>query len=322
MTIQPIILCGGSGTRLWPISTEITPKQFIEIGSHGTLLDITVNRLKHLNTDQNVRPPILVMNKSHICHVPDSLSHLSIIDEPYANDTAVAIARVVTQITDNVTLLILPADHYIKEVNNFLDDISQGLSKVDDNIVLYGLAPQGPETKYGYILPTQPVTFKEKPTREMAEMLISAGALWNSGIVSAKHSTLKSIFDDHPELTSWVYNPRAGKAPSFDVAILQNYSNLTIQQCHGWSWTDVGTWDNFLDIPEIIDEMTETNHIIKQQCQNVNVLRRGSNIDNVVMIGCQNLRVIIKDGDILILSTDHDYSNDLKIVATKLNSKN
>jgi mannose-1-phosphate guanylyltransferase len=163
MEVQPVILCGGFGTRLWPLSTPATPKQFISMGNEsGTFLKQTLDRV---NLISSTLKPILVTHEDHLSLLEGE--DCTIVCEKYSNDTAVAIARacLACKDIDNTILLILPADHYIANVDNFVNDINTGLKHVtESNIVLFGIKPTSPETKYGYIRSTkEKVIFKEKP---------------------------------------------------------------------------------------------------------------------------------------------------------------
>lgn len=320
--IVPVILCGGSGTRLWPLSNNDLPKQYISINSNGnTLLEDTISRLSSFDIQ-----PFLVLNRNH--PIPPSLSsYINIIYEDYPNDTAIAVTRAALHIQrvykdahENITLLVVPSDHYIGNTSQFITDINIGLSKISDtNIVLFGIQPSGPETKYGYIIPsTDRIEFKEKPCVYDASQFIQKGALWNSGIFACNLDTLiMAISRSSYNLYDWVFNPRIGKAPSFDVAILQEHPNIYAHHCENWLWSDVGTWDSFMSIPEI---QTEQQRDISSRktilhSSNSSVLNRS--IGNVVVIGCDDLIVVQNGTDLLIMSTKS--SNDtLKTIASSL----
>jgi mannose-1-phosphate guanylyltransferase len=275
------------------------------------------------------------MNKNH--RLPQELSEYqnNVIYEEYANDTAVAIGRVSLEIkkrceNDNVIILALPADHYIYNVDSFIEDIVEGIRKVNsDNIVLYGIDPHSPETKYGYIIPGDKITFREKPTLKIALELINQNALWNSGIFAADNNLiLKCIADSSHNIMDWIENPRDGKAPSFDIVVLQEYSNIHAHHCHGWRWSDIGTWDAFLDVPEIQDEIQESTNVKIAECTNTTVLKRPKDSPgNIVVIGCNDLFIASNGPDILImpkkssipddLSTT-DYNSILKLIASDI----
>jgi mannose-1-phosphate guanylyltransferase len=331
--IQPIILCGGQGQRLWPISTSLIPKQFISLGEKGTLLEETLRRISLVMKKCEERgymtySPILVMNKNHKLPSELSMHEPYVLYENYGNDTAVAVARSVLEIKrrysdKNIIMLVIPADHYIYNVESFIQDIADGITHVNDNnIVLYGIDPNAPETKYGYIIPSQSpgnkITFREKPSIEMALELIKQNALWNSGIFAANIDLiLQCLISSRYNIMDWIDNPRDGKAPSFDVAVLQEYDNIYAHHCNGWRWSDIGTWDAFTNTPEIKKEMLQSNDIIMSDCNNTNVLKRSPG--NIVIIGCDNLLVVTSSSDLLIMSNKGDYNNRLKEIANSFN---
>lgn len=316
---QPIILLGGASTRLYPLCST-TPKPFLRIGANGTLLEQTLERI---STVSNCLKPLLIMNRSH--KLPNELAswESQVIYEDYANDTGVAVAKVAVDLkqrylNQKVFMIVLPADHYICNVEAFVYDINSGLLQItDDNIVLYGIDPNGPETKYGYIVNNNSqITFREKPNREVALQLIEQGALWNSGIFAGSTDLIyKLVQESSYNIMDWVNNPREGKAPSFDVAILQEYTNLYVHHCINWKWSDVGTWDEFIDVPIIKEEMSQLLNVKMSECNNVSVLNRGSG--NIVLIGCNNLLVVANGSDILIMSNNNDYSVQLKTLVSK-----
>lgn len=333
--IQPIICCGGQGSRLYPLSTGEIPKQFISLGDRGTLLEETLRRVdivmkKCAAMNYIVHEPLLIMNCHHKLPIELSKYQDNVLYEEFANDTAVAIARACLEIKkkfqdESVIMLVLPADHYIYNDGAFIQDITSGITHVNDNnIVLYGIVPTAPETKYGYIIPQSctydKVTFREKPNMTTALELIDQHALWNSGIFSANTDSILNYLQSSPyDIMDYIINPRDGKAPSFDIAVLQEHNNIYTQHCHGWKWSDIGTWDAFMDVPEIKEEMRHSNNITKVRCDNVNVLKRSDG--NIVIIGCHNLLVVSNGPDILIMSNNGDYNNDLKEVATRINTK-
>lgn len=323
--LQPVILCGGGGSRLYPISNSKLPKQFISLGDKGTLLEQTLYRVKLISDlCHNVNTPLLIMNEAHKIHLNNINNYqYDIIYEKYSNDTAVAVANVVNYLmnkyqNNDMIMVVFPADHYIYEVDHFVRDIVNGIKKVtEDNIVLFGLEPTHPTPKYGYILNTDTgIKFTEKPSVAVASELIAKNALWNSGIFSANVKLIWNYLSNtRYHIMDYVVNPHEGKAPSFDVVMLQEYDNIIAQVCHGWKWSDVGTWDTFLEIPEIKQELN-TQNIITSECTNTQVLNRGNG--NTVIIGCKDILVVRNGNDVLIMANTKDYSNQLKDIATKL----
>lgn len=313
LNFLPVILLGGPGTRLYPLSNKKITKPFVKLQLHGkSLLEDTIDKLHLLNNCQGDNL-LLVMNESQ--QLPTELSKFEscTLREPFSNDTAVAVARVAKLLCSQPEkiVLFLPSDHHIpsKGINNFIEDLREGLNLVsEDNIVLFGLEPSYPSTNYGYILNTHDkVTFFEKPHVNKACELIQQGSLWNAGIFACKIKTLLSAIPDN--IFDWVNNPREGKASSFDVSVLEKYSNLTLFKTRQWYWNDVGTWETALPLMSYPDGT-------KLECSNTTII----NPDNheVVTIGCHNLLVVVNDGKIVIINRDKPYDNILKKYASNL----
>lgn len=314
-TVQPVILCGGSGTRLWPLSTNDVPKQFVKVGDK-TLLEHTIDRVTYLSEGSEYR----WLDILFVSHQKYPLKYDNVLYENYANDTAVAIYRTVEYLKNdasNTILLFLPSDHYISKPDRFKADVLEGINKVThENIVIYGIEPTGLESKYGYILNNNDnsVSFKEKPSLDVAKDLINEGALWNSGMLAVNLSHLKQLLDA-TNLQDWLINEREGKAPSFDVAVLQEQKGqyqLSVIKCQDWEWSDVGTWDSFLSVPVIKDEILSQEKCKICDCKNVNVLTRTDS--NVVVIGCSNINVIVTEDKILVMDNSVDHSGILKSI--------
>lgn len=336
LKIQPVILLGGMSTRLYPVCSNKSgvPKPFIKIGDKGTLIEQTINRVALVMKDCTKKGyttynPLLIMNRDHKLPEELSLHEENVLYEHHSNDTAVAVARASLEVKkrhldDNVIMLVLPADHYIENIEAFVYDIVEGILKVtDDNIVLYGIEPTSVDTKYGYIVPNlNGVNFIEKPDYHTALELIKSQAMWNSGIFVAKvDHVLECLRFSRYNILDWIVNPRPEKAVSFDVAVLQAHSYIYPHRSLSWKFSDVGTWISFTALKEVQDEMENDSTVILKNCKNVNVLNR--NFGNVVVIGLENLLVITSGNDLLIMPNGggESYDNVLKQVATELNSK-
>lgn len=333
-TIQPIILCGGNGSRLWPLSKAKLPKQFIEIEDGKTMLECTIDRISSLQQNlatktcfdlgtksYTVKMPLLVMHKSH--SLPSSLSayQKNVIYEEYSNDTGVAITRAILHmvaIGDQADIVIvLPSDHYISNNETYIYDMISGIDLVqEDNIVLFGIEPTSPNTQYGYMIPRETgVWFREKPDEHTALELIKQRAMWNSGIFTCRFNHLHQCLTANDNIMWYVHNLREGKADSFDVAVLQQHRKLVAHYCLQWGWNDVGTWQSFLSLPKIQQEIGGST-VIMTECQNVNVLNRTSG--KVVVIGCKDLLIVSHGNDILVMPSNGDYSTQLKDITSDM----
>ena len=210
MKLSPVILAGGGGTRLWPLSREHYPKQFLKLFDENTLLQNTLLRLDDLNTSIEVSDPLIICNEAHRFLVAEQCAQISrnvsnIILEPEGRNTAPALTIAAIQIiknNDDAIIIMMPADHIIEKVDLFHQAIKAGVGMAQDNyLVTYGIKPAAPETGYGYIHIADEIRvsnnhnvhtikgFTEKPEHSLAEQYISSGDyLWNSGIFMMKAS--------------------------------------------------------------------------------------------------------------------------------------
>ena len=228
MEIQPVILSGGSGTRLWPLSREHYPKQLIALCGENSLLQDTVLRLEGLGDKAaqsgesiSVLAPLIVANEEHRFLVAEQVRQVNqsfekIILEPIGRNTAPALTLAALAAIKNEAdpiLLVMPADHLVKKVDAFQKVLTQGAQLADSgNLVTFGIVPNTPETGYGYIKKGAETSndgffinqFVEKPNKETAETYLkSSQYLWNSGIFMMKASVwLKAIDHFQPDIAS------------------------------------------------------------------------------------------------------------------------
>ena len=279
--IVPLILCGGSGTRLWPLSRESYPKQFLSITKKNklSLLQKTIQRILSL---KNLTKPILVCNEEHRFIVAEQMRELNIEDsiillEPFGRNTAPAItvaALKSLELEEDPTLLVLSSDHEINDSEEFLNVINMGLKFTEKNkLVTFGVVPTTPETGYGYIKSKKPFSnnldgyeiecFIEKPDLETAKKLIEDKKFtWNSGIFMFKSKEIiKEINQCSPEILLSCRETinksefdldfqRLDKASFFkcedisiDIAVMEKTSRgIVIPLNAGWS--DLGSWES------------------------------------------------------------------------------
>jgi len=276
----PVILSGGSGTRLWPLSREQLPKQLLAlVGDDSTMLQDTVTRLKGLPT---VRSPIVVCNEEHRFLIADQLAEIvskdaQIILEPVGRNTAPAVALAANVLLASATesqdplMLVLPADHVIADTAAFHAAIQAAIPFAErGSLVTFGVVPSAPETGYGYIRhgklesgAAPIVEFVEKPERARAESFLQSGDyLWNSGMfLFSARTFLSELHTQAPDIAEGVgkacANPKidgvfvrfdraafeACRSNSIDYAIMEGAaSGMVVPLSAGWS--DVGSWSS------------------------------------------------------------------------------
>ncbi|HEX6300436.1 MAG TPA: mannose-1-phosphate guanylyltransferase [Acidimicrobiia bacterium] len=276
--LRPVVLSGGSGTRLWPLSTPERPKQFVPLFNGRSLFELTLARLRAISRPM---PPLVVTGRPYVSLVRDALRNSGVesarvLVEPIGRNTApAALAAALTAEPDDV-LVIVPSDHLITDVSAFRDAVGLAADQAGNgNIVTFGIKPTRPETGYGYIeigdqlgdRAHQVTRFKEKPGAAEAERLASDGGhVWNSGMFVARADHLLGEAESHcPDILAGVARalPEIGgvaggiaideigetfadvEAISFDHAIMERTDKaLVIPIDVGWD--DVGSYESLL----------------------------------------------------------------------------
>ena len=279
MTVIPVILSGGAGTRLWPLSREMYPKQLLALTSKQTMLQDTAARLAAIT---GASPPIVVCNEAHRFTVAEQLRAMdskasAILLEPSGRNTAPAVALAALKALEldaAATLVVAPADHVIRDVRKFSEaaDVAVSLAQ-DDKLITFGIVAHAPETGYGYIRrgegagPAYPVgQFIEKPPLDLAVQFVASGDYyWNSGMFVFKASRyLEELRNFAPDiLAACTAAYRAAKADldfvridktefikcrseSIDYAVMEKTRDaLVLPLDVGWS--DVGSWSSLFD---------------------------------------------------------------------------
>ncbi|MGY3041541.1 mannose-1-phosphate guanylyltransferase/mannose-6-phosphate isomerase [Rhodanobacter sp. TND4EL1] len=271
----PLILSGGSGTRLWPVSRKNLPKQFLALAGKGTLFQQTIARTRQL---PEVAAPIVVASEDHRFLAADQLleagvDHASIMLEPLARNTAPAIALGALQALQRdpeAVLLVLPADHLIGDTAAFVDAVRQALPLAQqDWLVTFGIRPDRPETGFGYIRRAEAIDaqgfrvgqFVEKPDLPTAESYLADGGYdWNSGMFLFKASRyLEELAQHAPGMLSAVREAHAkatvdldfvridrdafAKVPddSIDYAVMEKTRRAAVIPV-SCAWSDIGSW--------------------------------------------------------------------------------
>ena len=276
MLIQPVILCGGSGTRLWPLSRQLYPKQLLSFGGDASLLQATVQRLQGFD---KVLDPIAVCNEAHRFLVAEQfrdagISRSAIILEPEARNTAPAITLATLaareqQIDEEIVLLVLPSDHLIQDLEAFHVAVQQAVELADRGLmVTFGVPAETPETGYGYIRTGAPVgpgfaisQFIEKPPLEKAKAYVEQeGFYWNSGMFVFSVAVLleelavyqvdmlkqvseawSSRSSDHDFIRPDASLFAASPADSIDYAVMEHTRHAAMVPLQA-GWSDIGSW--------------------------------------------------------------------------------
>ena len=282
-----VLLSGGSGKRLWPLSNDIRSKQFIKIfkkedGSYESMVQRVYRQIKKVDSDATVT---IATSKTQVSAIHNQLGeNVGISVEPCRRDTFPAIALATAYLTDvqgvdpQEAVVVCPVDPYVEE-DYFaaLKQLGEQAQKGEANLVLMGIEPTYPSEKYGYIIPqgTEAVssvsTFKEKPDTETAKNYISQGALWNGGVFAYK---LSYVLEKARELLNYTdYQDlfdRYDTLPkiSFDYAVVEKEPNIQVMRFSG-QWKDLGTWNT---LTEAMEETTVGDAILNETCRNVHVI--------------------------------------------------
>jgi mannose-1-phosphate guanylyltransferase / mannose-6-phosphate isomerase len=331
----PVILSGGSGTRLWPMSRKLLPKQFLALLSRHTLFQETALRVQPM---EGCAPPIVVCNDEQRFLAADQLREIGIeaapmILEPVGRNTApaIAVAALAARERDpEALLLVLPSDHTVTKPETFRKDAGKALELAQQgHLVTFGIVPAAPETGFGYIERGKPVgeaawqvaTFREKPDRATAETLVSSGRFfWNSGMFAfsaAKY--LEELERFNPEmvrLASQAYAQSArdldflrldkasfAQCPSnsIDYAVMEKTANAVVVQSDP-GWSDVGTWQALWAISPRDAAGNATSGDVHLHDAHGCYVRAGKR--HVCAIGVDNLVIVETDDALLVVAKD------------------
>ena len=340
-TLYPVILAGGSGTRLWPLSRKNYPKQFLALNGELSLLQQTVNRAQNLVSTHS----LIVSNDAHYFLCQEQLNHLShsmtYLLEPCARNTAPAIAcaaHYLSQIAGpDAVMLVLPSDHWIADDKAWQEAMLTGAQFAAEHqaLVTFGIEPDSPKTGYGYIEAGESLTdkvqqvlsFREKPAIEMAkEFIASRNYFWNSGMFVCRAGVyLQELAEYQPDISYFSQQAvlKAQHHHDFLRLDLEYFSRCEAESIDyaimevipvSMQWSDLGCWSAVADanIPDQ-DGNTMTGKVIAQQ--STNCLIHSTDI-LVTAIGVQD-QIIVATQD-AVLVADKQYSQQVKDLVSSL----
>lgn len=308
-----ILLSGGSGKRLWPLSNDVRSKQFIKLfknenGKYESMVQRVYRQIQTVNSDLEVT---IATSKSQVSAIRNQLGNkVSICLEPCRRDTFPAIAlaaaylKDVQGLSEEDCVAVCPVDPY---VDNTYYQTVQKLEKIvnegQSNLVLMGIEPTVPSEKYGYIIPvdkneiSRVAKFTEKPDTETAKEYIKQGALWNAGVFAFKLGYLLNKahelidFEDYADLFK-KYDTLT--KISFDYAVVEKEPNIQVLRYVG-QWKDVGTWNM---MAEVMADKTKGDVILDDTCKDTNVVNE-LNIP-ILCMGCEDMVVAASEDGILV----------------------
>ena len=350
MQIIPVILSGGSGTRLWPLSRKQYPKQYLPLVGDNTMLQETI---LHLNGLDNLADPIIVCNADHRFLVAEQCQQVdiknpTILLEPIGRNTAPAIAAAALQslkVTDDAVLLVLSADHVIQDVGAFHQAINIASQQAQaGKLATFGIVPTDANTGYGYIKSSEDSNdgahkveeFVEKPDLKTAESYLEQGNyLWNSGMFMFKATTLINELTVHSldivnSVSDAVNNAaqdldfirldkqafESSPSDSIDYALMEKSDNVVVVPLDA-KWNDIGAWSALHDIgTKDANGNVIKGDVITQDTTNTYI---NANHHMVATIGVDNL-IIVDTADATFIATQ-DKAQEVKSIVESLQTK-
>jgi mannose-1-phosphate guanylyltransferase/mannose-6-phosphate isomerase len=353
----PVILCGGSGTRLWPLSRKSFPKQFVELVGEETLYQASAKRLAGALKGAEFQPPVIMTNSDFRFIVVEQLQEIGIdpgavIIEPSSRNTAPAVLAAALHAAEkdaDAMVLIAPSDHVMNEPVSFRQAVERGIEAAQSgNLVTFGITPTKPETGFGYLkLASAPDVsgaatpldaFVEKPDLTTAEKLVADGNyLWNAGIFLFRAKDIIDAFNTHAgalaDLVGEAVNSaeedlgflRLAEGPwsaiediSIDYAVMEKADNLSVVPYSGM-WSDLGSWAAVHELSDpSADGVATSGQVTAIDCKNA-LLRSENEDQELVALGVENLIAIAMPDAVLL--ADMSRGQDVKLAVNALKAK-
>jgi mannose-1-phosphate guanylyltransferase / mannose-6-phosphate isomerase len=343
--IIPVIMSGGSGTRLWPLSTAARPKQFHYLGAERTMIEETVLRFSGQHAGVMFLPPVIIASAAHADLVLEAMRNIgvdlsAIILEPMGRNTAATAALaalIALEIDPAAHVLLAPADHLVTNTAAFVSAIRAACAVLPGRIVTFGISPTGPETGFGYIQQGQSLadgvhavtTFKEKPNLKLAAAYLDEGGYsWNSGMFLFSPETMLQEFSvaagdiRDGARVALARADRTGqhilldadafvsvRSEAVDRAVMEHTSRAAVVPCE-IGWADVGTW---AEVWRLSDKDSCGNAVtgsaILEDAANNFIRTDGLHVS---VIGLSDL-IVIANGDSILIAP-RDRAQDVKKV--------
>lgn len=335
MAIYPVILCGGSGTRLWPMSRKASPKHVLPLVSEETMFEQAMRRVAG---DDRFAAPMVVAGAAHadliiamLADAPGTLPETRMVIEPSARNTAPAIALAAALLPQDAVMLVCPSDHHIADTAAFRSAaLAAAALAREDYLVSFGISADRPETGYGYLRRGEPLPggyaireFVEKPDRARAEAYLATGEYsWNGGIFAFRAGhLLAELAAYRPAMAQLVgeavaqghsEGPRFHPAPapfaaiagdSIDYAVMENTRRAAMVPAD-MGWSDIGNWAALADA--LADRADKDGNVVRgsadlADCSGVFAMTDGPRISAV---GLKDLCIVVANGEVLVTSRD------------------
>jgi mannose-1-phosphate guanylyltransferase len=345
LAVFPVLLAGGSGARLWPVSRELHPKQLAKFIGKESLIQNTIRR---------VIPPLSAANLRVVCgetHRHEIARHMEnvgipgagkVISEPVGRNTAPAILLAcldIQRLAGDAVLAVFPADHVIGDVAAFHERLGAAVAlAAEGHIVTFGITPRYPETGYGYVEGGEAASrsafairrFVEKPDLETAKAYIASGNFyWNSGMFAFRASVMLEEFrSHHPAMLASLQSALRPGEPvsredylrlpdlSIDCAIMEKTARGVVLPSD-FGWSDIGSWKSLYDfMPKDADENVLDGDVIARDTRNCFVL----GYERLIAVNCLRDLVVVETPDSIFVS-DIEHSRDVKSIVSELKQR-